>query len=135
MTDVPTPVVTVDPSDIDLSQFTNDINYTNFTISNHGLIDAPGGHTHLRLEPIVEHYDCGHKSSGTLPAESSVTVPVTFQRLSPTSQIARLKSQAPARRGGHRKHDDDSGGEDLDCTASVLAGVSYDVHLRGHKAG
>ncbi|RME96614.1 MAG: hypothetical protein D6766_00190, partial [Verrucomicrobia bacterium] len=77
---VPTPVITVEPSVIDLGKITTDITQVNITISNHGLIAADAARLHVPthpdwvFEPLIEEI-------GILPARSSLTIPLTIRRV------------------------------------------------------
>ena len=81
---VPAPVVVVEPGAVSLQEvtdnFTKDVVVINFTISNHGLIAAEDGaisfpeHPNWNITPLVENL-------GTLPAQSSIVVPVKFERI------------------------------------------------------
>jgi len=81
-TNVPAPVVTVTPGQLDLSPLTapGQTMQVNFTIENHGLIQTEGtelsfgDHVMYDIRPLVEDI-------GILPAKSSVTVPVIVERL------------------------------------------------------
>lgn len=77
---VPVPVVTVEPSFIDLLDFTGDEMQVDIAISNHGLIAAQDmnigfdAHPDFTFTPLVSEL-------GTLPAQSSLVVPVTIRRV------------------------------------------------------
>ncbi len=79
-TDVPVPVVTIEPSVIDLAEVVGDRKVINMTIENHGLIAAQNlhfsfmEHPNWKIEPLVQDL-------GDLEAKSSITVPVTITRL------------------------------------------------------
>ncbi len=76
-THVPAPVITVDPPFVDLAMLESASTQIDFTITNHGLIQADDvelryqPHPRFVITPLVE-------SLGNLGAESSVTVPVTI---------------------------------------------------------
>ncbi|MBN2021930.1 MAG: Ig-like domain-containing protein [Pirellulales bacterium] len=82
-TNVPAPVVTVDPPLIDLAPLTapGQTMQVDMTIENHGLIAAEntrfrfGDHPMYRITPLVSDI-------GLLPAKSSLTIPVLIERLS-----------------------------------------------------
>jgi phage gp36-like protein len=81
-TNVPAPVVTVEPASIDLSTLTDEVTQVNFTITNHGLIAAE--HVNLSFEDdVVWQITPLAGYIGTLAAQQSVVVPVTFARLNP----------------------------------------------------
>jgi len=83
-TNVPAPVVVVEPGAVSLQEvtenFTKDVVVINFKISNHGLIAAEDGaisfpeHPNWKITPLVENL-------GTLAAQSSIVVPVKFERI------------------------------------------------------
>jgi subtilase family serine protease/uncharacterized membrane protein len=81
-TNVPRPVVTVDPPVLDLEQIDVDETQVDFTITNHGLIAAEevklnfGSHPNWEITPLVDEI-------GTLlPGENqAVVVPVTIRKL------------------------------------------------------
>ncbi|WP_168442257.1 CARDB domain-containing protein [Pontiella desulfatans] len=78
---VPAPVVTVTPSVLDVSGLDQlgQTKVINFTIENHGFIDAEEGaftfnsHPDYRVTPLIEQI-------GTIPAKSSMIIPVVVQR-------------------------------------------------------
>ncbi len=77
-TNVPTPVVTIDPPLVDLTDFTAPTKQVDFTITNHGLISAlaarlqfDGGGRYI-FRPLVEQF-------GDLPAQTSIVVPVVIE--------------------------------------------------------
>jgi len=86
-THVPVPVVTISPAYIDFSTLTAATTQINFTLTNHGLIAAQdvgwnfGSDSNWQVTPLVS-------TIGTLPAESSITIPVTIQRLSGSPVLA-----------------------------------------------
>ncbi|MCI0538539.1 MAG: Ig-like domain-containing protein, partial [Verrucomicrobiales bacterium] len=89
---VPMPVVTIEPSVIDLAEITADETQINIKITNHGLIAANdlaigfGDHPNWSLTPLIEQL-------GTLAARSSLTIPLTIRRLqslTPLSQSATM---------------------------------------------
>lgn len=79
-TNVPAPVVTVEPTYIDLTELPDEVNQVEFTITNHGLIAADNvtlnfnSGTNWRIEALASKL-------GTLPAGSQYKVPVTITRL------------------------------------------------------
>ncbi|MFN9173915.1 MAG: Calx-beta domain-containing protein, partial [Synechocystis sp.] len=81
-TEVPLPVVTVTPGAIDLSSLdqVGEVQIINFTVTNHGLIGAEdayfsfGSHPYYSIDPQIDYL-------GTIPAKSSLVVPVRLERL------------------------------------------------------
>ncbi|MCX6924831.1 MAG: putative Ig domain-containing protein [Verrucomicrobia bacterium] len=77
---VPMPVVTIEPSYIDLSELTAGVTQIDVKISNHGLIAAQNmafrfpQHLRWQVSSIITRL-------GTLPARSSITVPLLLRRL------------------------------------------------------
>jgi uncharacterized membrane protein YgcG len=79
-TNLPIPVVTVEPAHINLDELTQPVTQIDFTLSNQGLLaagntrfsfNAPSGWT---IVPLIEDI-------GTLPAKSSITIPVVITNL------------------------------------------------------
>jgi len=87
-TNVPAPVVTIDPPVIDLGGLTTvgQIERITMTISNHGLISAKdlklhvGTHPYYSIEPLTTEF-------GDLPAMGSVTVPVVLRRIGDATTV------------------------------------------------
>ena len=87
-TNVPAPVVTVDPPQIDLSDLLDvgQRKQINFTFTNRGLIAALdvallfSEHPNIRFTPLVESVD-------VLPAQSSAVIPVIFERIDPDAAV------------------------------------------------
>jgi len=81
-TQVPIPVVTVDPPSIDLSSYQGTEFQFQITVANHGLIAADSvkinlpSAEHLQLTPLITDL-------GKLPANSSLTIPILAKRLLP----------------------------------------------------
>lgn len=79
-TDVPIPVVTIDPPYLDLATIEGDVGQVDFTITNHGLVNAEevsftfGSHPEWMITPLVE-------SIGIVGAQQSVSVPVIIERM------------------------------------------------------
>ena len=81
-TNVPAPVVTISPSVLELADLValGQTKTVNFTIQNHGLINADHGnfgfenHPFYRITPLVENI-------GLIPAKSTLTVPVVITRV------------------------------------------------------
>ena len=116
---VPIPVVTVEPTVIDLATVTNNVTQINLTIANHGLVAAEnaqlsfGSHPDWSFTPLVNNL-------GTLPAQSSITVPLTIRRVS----SAALAASKAARRSS-------SGGG----PCGVAAGLGWTLKCGGHDNG
>ncbi|ETR72318.1 MAG: hypothetical protein OMM_07575, partial [Candidatus Magnetoglobus multicellularis str. Araruama] len=81
-TNVPAPVVTLDPASLDVSDL-NALGQTkivNLKIENHGLINAEHGkfnfgtHPFYEIKPLISDL-------GTIPAKSTITIPVTITRI------------------------------------------------------
>ena len=103
---VPLPVVTIEPSVIDLNEMQGDFMQIDLRIANHGLIAAQDfelefdGHPNFTFTPLVNRL-------GTLPAESSFTIPLVIRRVTsggsgfaPASGAA----NAPCGGSGRGKH-------------------------------
>ncbi len=81
-TNVPVPVVTVEPSVLELEDVNvlGQTKVVNFTFENHGFINADhgklefGSHPFYEITPLIEDI-------GTIPAKSSITIPVTVRRV------------------------------------------------------
>lgn len=79
-TTVPLPVVTIEPAVIDLGKITAEVTQIDLKVSNQGLIAANSTrlsfptHPLWRFEPLVENL-------GTLPAKSSLTVPLIIRKV------------------------------------------------------
>lgn len=79
-TNVPAPVVTVEPSYIDLDEFTEELSQIDLKITNHGLIAVDnvrvgfGSNENWEIKALASKL-------GRLPAKSALTVPVTIRRL------------------------------------------------------
>lgn len=90
-TEVPVPVITIDPPIIDLADVAGEIAQVDLKITNHGLVAAEAmrlqfdANPRWEIKPLIEHL-------GTLPARSSITVPVLIRRL---TGGAKLLSAAP----------------------------------------
>jgi phage gp36-like protein len=81
-TNVPAPVVTVEPASIDLSTLTDDVTQMNFTITNHGLIAAEHVNLSFQDDPVWKFTPLAGYI-GTLAAQQSVVVPVTITHQGP----------------------------------------------------
>lgn len=79
---VPMPVVTIEPASIDLSEIQGDVAQVNLKVSNQGLIAAENVQLDVptdpywRFTPLVTEL-------GTLAARSSLTIPLTIERVRP----------------------------------------------------
>lgn len=79
-TNVPLPVITIDPPLVDLSQFDTPTRQIDFTITNHGLISAQNvqvvfaSSDRFAVTPLFT-------TIGELPAQTSIVVPVEFEDL------------------------------------------------------
>lgn len=77
-TDVPVPVVTIEPAVFDLEQLEGEFTQVNYTITNHGLLAARSAkflfddHPVYEITPLVEDL-------GDIPAKSSIVVPVIIR--------------------------------------------------------
>ncbi|HEY9172468.1 MAG TPA: CARDB domain-containing protein, partial [Verrucomicrobiae bacterium] len=85
---VPMPVVTLEPALVDLSDETNSVVQLQFTLQNHGLIAAENVEFQIgelagwRFTPLIEQV-------GTLPAMTSLVIPVVAERTAPGLRGAR----------------------------------------------
>jgi len=77
---IPIPVVTVEPSVIDVSLITADESVVDVVITNHGLIAAEATQINFPDHPLWQ-FTPAIKDVGLIPANSSVTVPVTVRRV------------------------------------------------------
>ncbi|KAB2654424.1 MAG: hypothetical protein DVB31_16735, partial [Verrucomicrobia bacterium] len=99
-TQVPVPVVTIEPSSIDLGQYSGDEFQFDVTVSNHGLINAQDvrldipSTPRLQITPLVSNI-------GKLPANSSLTIPVLVRRLPPPGEHRPVRRR-PARQLSRR---------------------------------
>jgi len=113
-TNVPTPVVTVDPPLLDLAPLSapGQSMQVDMTLENHGLIAAEGvrfwfgAHPLYRITPLVEDV-------GLLPAKSSLTIPVLVERLAEDAADADLDTD----------YDSDGDGASVPC--NIPGGVDY----------
>ena len=98
---VPVPVVTIFPNLIDLAEITSDVTQIDLAITNHGLIAANnfhlnfGTHPDWQFTPLISDI-------GTLPARSSLVIPLTIRRLHSGggSPAPGLASKAAPKAGG-----------------------------------
>ena len=90
---VPAPVVTIEPASIDLSEMQSDMTQVDLKITNHGLIAAESVQLSMptdsdwRFTPLITDV-------GTLVARSSLTIPMTIERLHTANGLARVKAQS-----------------------------------------
>jgi len=81
-TNVPAPVVTVDPPRLDVEDLATlgQTKVVNMVIENHGFIAADaaeftfGSHPFYEITPLI-------RNVGTIPAKSSITIPITLKRI------------------------------------------------------
>lgn len=114
-TNLPIPVVTVEPNVVNLDDLTQDVTQIDFTLANHGLLAAentrftfraPSGWT---IQPLVEDI-------GILPAKSAVTIPVIFTRLAGTGMAFPMSGGGC---GGSASWTVSCGGEDKGSSSDV----------------
>jgi hypothetical protein len=91
-TDVPAPVVTIEPASIDLSTLTDDTTQINFTVTNHGLIAAEHVNLSFEDDPVWKITPLAG-NVGTLAAKQSVVIPVTFRHLRASAQKSTISSR------------------------------------------
>lgn len=108
-TNVPAPVVTITPGVIDVMDLTNlgATKVVNLTVENHGLIATQTGsfsfgtHPFYEITPLIQVL-------GTLPAKTSLIVPVTIRRIGvfgPDGHIVSINNPpAPAVKPPHAGH-------------------------------
>ncbi|HOC01340.1 MAG TPA: CARDB domain-containing protein, partial [Verrucomicrobiota bacterium] len=84
---VPLPVVTVEPSVIDLALITASETQVDIKITNHGLIAANNTRLSVPTHPLWEFTPL-IEQIGVLPAKSSLTIPLTIRKLSPAVALA-----------------------------------------------
>ena len=101
---VPTPVVTIEPSVLDLATIQGDEGQFLLTVTNHGLVAANAVKIHFESHPVWELVPL-ISDVGVLPARSGLTVPVTARRIS--------GGLAPLAGNRHAK-----GGTGVPCTLS-----------------
>lgn len=96
-TNVPAPVVTVSPGVLELGDLrqVGQQKVVNFTVENHGLIAAQNGeflfgeHPYYKITPLIEIV-------GTIPAKTSIVVPVTVERVAGPAAFERPQKLLPA---------------------------------------
>ncbi|MBI3851080.1 MAG: hypothetical protein HY298_12505 [Verrucomicrobia bacterium] len=99
---VPIPVITVEPSLIDLADLQGDTMQVDLKISNHGLIAANGATLHFGSHPDYEIKPLT-ENLGTIAAQSTLTVPLLIRNLSasrPAGAANRPGSGSPCTFGG-----------------------------------
>ena len=110
-THVPAPVITVEPTILDLSKLQYDADgkaTVNYTITNNGLIDANGTtirfgtHPDYQMAPLNENI-------GVVPAMSSMIVPVTVQKLTPGTLALLSKAEGSTALGATSSSPSDCG--------------------------
>jgi hypothetical protein len=79
---VPIPVVTVEPSVIDLASLKEEENHLEIKITNYGLIAANNTRLNFPTHPLWD-FEPLLRDIGVLPANSSLSIPLTIRRLSP----------------------------------------------------
>ncbi|MHB9035901.1 MAG: fibronectin type III domain-containing protein [Armatimonadota bacterium] len=100
-TQVPAPVVTVDPPVIDLASITQDVTQIDLKVKNHGLIKAEmaslsfGTHPDWRITPLISDL-------GDLAAQEERIIPVVIERLTSgaETQAAAIQSKNTLAGGG-----------------------------------
>ena len=86
-TQVPVPVVTLEPASIDLAQYAGTDFQFDLTVANHGLINAQSlslvypSTDRLQITPLVTNI-------GTLPGNTSLTIPILVHRITPPGLTA-----------------------------------------------
>ena len=86
-TNVPVPVITIEPIVVNLDEIGDGPVQIDYTITNHGLINAENAMMHLAklnhpeysFEPLIDNI-------GVIPAKSSVTVPVIIRKINIAQQ-------------------------------------------------
>ena len=102
-TDVPVPVVTIHPAMFDLADVQGDLAQVTLQVTNHGLVAAEeftltvGTHPNWEIIPLVTNF-------GRLPAQSSLSIPVTLRRIggsepSPAPQLAKHAAKSSSSSG------------------------------------
>ena len=116
-TNVPIPVITVEPPVVDLGLLTEDVTQIDFTIKNHGLITADNvnfsfdSHPNWSFTPLVDEV-------GDLEAMGERVVPVMVERLGKRSAICNV--------GGHVGWALECEGTNYYATPIVIVNASYD---------
>ncbi len=96
---VPVPVVTMTPSVVDLSEVVGDETQVDLTLTNHGLIAAKSGRFVMPAHPGWEFIPL-ITEVGDIPAQSSMTVPMTVRRLGGAGGGATVALRRTARTAG-----------------------------------
>lgn len=92
---VPMPVVSVEPASLDLATFTQEVSHVEFKISNHGLVAAEAArflveqHPQWVITPLTE-------ALGQIPAQTTLTLPVTLRRVPAASPAGARSAGASA---------------------------------------
>ena len=88
-TNVPDPVITLDPPTLDVGDLTQvgQVKQVNVTITNHGLVAAQnmmfdiGTHPYYSITALI-------RNIGTLPADSSITIPFILRRIAVPDSVS-----------------------------------------------
>ncbi len=127
---VPIPVLTADPVYFDLSGWSGSVTQVNITLMNHGLLAAQNVRFALPEDPNIE-FTSLVSQIGTLPAQSSITVPVIIRKRDAASfnvKSAEKTIKAASSAGGC--YHDASFDFDLVCGPQVN---TYNVPVRFDK--
>ena len=124
-TNVPAPVVTATPSAIDVADLVGlgQTKTVNITLENHGFIAAQHSkfrfseHPFYLFTPLVENI-------GTIPAKSSLVVPVTVRRIGVFGDNGEIITEATGKRGQLTKRGPGGGGT-VPCGAAAAVDYSY----------
>jgi hypothetical protein len=98
-TAVPVPVVTMEPSVVDLSEVAGDETQVDMTITNHGLIAAKASRFVMPTHPGWEFIPL-ISEVGDIPAKTSLTIPMTVRRLGGAGGGALVGMRRGARTAG-----------------------------------
>ena len=98
-TAVPVPVVTMEPSVVDLADVAGDETQVDLTITNHGLIAARSSRFAMPSHPGWEFISL-ITEVGDIPAKSSLTIPMTVRRLGGAGGGALVGVRRAARTAG-----------------------------------
>jgi subtilase family serine protease len=90
---VPIPVVTIEPSVIDLAEITAAETQIMVTITNHGLLAANNTRLSFPTHPLWEFYPL-LTQVGTLPARSGLRIPLIIRKLAPPVGVPALSRAA-----------------------------------------
>ena len=124
-TNVPAPVVTATPSAIDVGDLValGQTKTVNITLENHGFIAAQHSkfrfseHPFYSFTPLVENI-------GTIPAKSSLVVPVTVRRIGVFGDDGEIITEATGKRGQLTKRGP-GGGASVPCGAAGAVDYNY----------